>query len=342
MNIYEKTAIVIPHLNETKKNIDMTINSVKQDIPDAHIILIEDLNQDGTSRTRHRGVLEAIKLNKEYVITIDAHMQFRNKALSKMVEHLALNTKDVLCINCYHNPTCTFDNNKYFGAMFTEFAKNNSEHVSLAGQWATELENKENKQNCLMGACYGFTTEFYNYMLQPWQINKGWGQDEELLSLCTHFFGGKIVHLDLDSAHLYRTHGRNTNKEQEVRQWTNRYNLIDLIPDDVKRQELLNHMMKTPRLNLLLPKIFNNRKDIMEHINKIKAKIKDIHGDNLDNVTKDFFSKCRQETKSVTLHSLSEDCYKCSDCGTVNKYFKLNNGAKQKIRCVNCGFYELS
>lgn len=215
--------VVIPCRGE-KEELERTIENITETQENCVAIVVEeDREGNGTAPTRHAGVT---KSKTETIITIDAHMRFRDGALDRMADFLAEDRKRIACMSCFSNPELSFDGGGYWGADLHEFGP----EYAFEPKWAKRQGPGEIA--CLMGACYGFSRGFYESFGAPWRIGIGWGCDETLLSIPARLCGGSIHVLPEKCAHLMKR-GQEVSYRQSRKEvnaiWYTRNALIEYI-----------------------------------------------------------------------------------------------------------------
>lgn len=184
-----------PDLPNTLANLKETCSA------DMVPIVIEDVRGKGPQACRNEGIMKAADC--EAVIVIDGHMRFQPGGLDRMAEHVHKKPQDVACAKCHHNAQMSFDDSPYCGARFAWKTEDRDQYWALCGKWRTKTTT--GPIGCVMGACYGFNREWYIEGLnRPWQYGKGWGVDEEALSLVNWLCGGRNMLIDVEAAHLWR------------------------------------------------------------------------------------------------------------------------------------------
>ena len=224
-----KYSIVIAERNETE-NLKQTIANIQATQKgDFEIIAISDNSGKGPQFCRNEGINRA---KNDTIIITDAHMRFKPGVLDKQAEYTAKNQNHLSCLKCHHNRTMSLDDSPYMGAKFTWKSQERSQFWILHGQWRSE--NTTGEIPCVMGACYGLSKANYiDKLKNPLRFGKGWGMDEELLSITNWLCGGKTILLDLDCAHLERVQTdipyRFTH-ENMCGVWANRFALLAILP----------------------------------------------------------------------------------------------------------------
>ena len=195
-------------------------------------IVIEDIRGRGPQACRDEGILKAAAQGCGAVIIIDGHMRFQPGGLDRMAEHVNRHPKDVACAKCHHNAQLSFDDSPYCGARFVWKTEDRDQFWALNGKWRTKTTT--GPIGCVMGACYAFDTDWYiDGLARPWQYGKGWGVDEEALSLVNWLCGGRNMLLDVEAAHLWRGQAGvpyPSTPQSMAMVWYNRLAFIHMLP----------------------------------------------------------------------------------------------------------------
>lgn len=206
------------------------------------IITVEDKDLTGPGYNRHRGIDAAI--DSEVICIIDAHMRFNGDVIRAMATRVKRDG-GLLTPFCHHNAECSFDSKTatgkhfYGGARIVFRAQDGAQKTALAAKW-----NKEAKAGvcgAVVGACYVFRRDWYYSVGAPLAMLRGWGCDEELLSIASWLSGKSPEVFDGHVAHLYRekTPWSVTQAEREAVA-INRRNLIHAFVSDAADRKELN------------------------------------------------------------------------------------------------------
>lgn len=177
-------------------DLEATLESAQASAGTAgRVIAVEDKHANGPGHTRHRGI-EAVP-GAEVIIVIDAHMRFDGDTLLSMGRRARKG--GLLVPFCHHNAACDFSGAPYAGARIVYRAKDGKEHIPLSAKWSKEKQ--PGQRGAVMGACYAFRRDWYYDVGQPLAMLKGWGCDEEVLSIAAWLSGtgpelvaGKVAH----------------------------------------------------------------------------------------------------------------------------------------------------
>jgi glycosyltransferase involved in cell wall biosynthesis len=238
-----KYSIIIAERNETE-NLKQTIADIQATQKgEFEIIAISDTSGKGPQFCRNEGINRA---KNDAVIITDAHMRFKPGVLDQQAEYIRKNSDHVTCAKCHHNAEMSFNDSPYCGARFSWKSQEREQFWILHGKWRERSEAGE--IGCVMGACYAFSRARYIEILKsPWRFGKGWGMDEESLSLTNWLCGGSTVLLPVEVSHLYRVQSQvpfQLTHQQALGVWASRLAMIRMMPmsrdDKLELTEWLN------------------------------------------------------------------------------------------------------
>lgn len=338
----ETYTVVIPHRGE-KEELDRTIENIAETQGNCVAIVVEeDRDGNGTAPTRHAGVM---KSKTETVITIDAHMRFREEALDRMADFLAEDRKRIGCMSCFSNPELSFDGGAYWGADLHEFGA----EYAFEPKWAQRQGAGEIA--CLMGACYGFSRWFYESFGAPWRIGIGWGCDETLLSIPARLCGGSIHVLPEECAHLMKRAGDvayRQSREEINAIWYTRNALIEYInPPGISR---FRSFMRKKATTLRFQAPVAEARKMLEKAQTVdyaEYRAKWLIVPEAKNETPPPEPEKAvppppkpPEKKRESLHSVTDYGIHCPHCGAVSDRHRITttypNGRRRRI-CIECG-----
>jgi hypothetical protein len=212
----------------------------------AHVVVMSDRKGLGPQAMRDKGIW--LTPGSDVVIIMDGHMRVQPGMLDAMAEYCARKPTSVVGTRCFHHYDITWTGKAYNGARFSwiDKGKDAGEPQSFAGKW--RKSDAVGQIPCVMGACYGFTREWYiNGLRRPWQYGTGWGCDEELISAATWLRGGSVELLPYAVWHRARKPGQVPYKITDMQLlgvWANRLRLLDMLPmSDDERKELVLNLM---------------------------------------------------------------------------------------------------
>ena len=198
-----RAAIICAH-HPAETDLAATIESARASAgKGATVYAVEDKDETGPGRNRHRGIDAAV--GADVVIIIDAHMRFQGDVLARMVREVR-ESGGLLVPFCHHNEQTSFTANSghyYAGARIVFRSRDGNEFKPLDAKWARD--NKAGDKGCVMGACYAFGRDWYMGIGgQPLSVLSGWGCDEQLLSISAWMTGHRVRVIDSHVAHLWR------------------------------------------------------------------------------------------------------------------------------------------
>jgi len=227
-------AVLICHRNEEQNLLDTVANIRATQKHCVEYVLDADADGAGTSQMRHRGVM---KSTREILIACDAHMRFAPGALDAMADFVAANPLRVSCLKCHHNSTLSFGDKPYHGADLWLKVRERDQFTALTPRWRqvdpAAVTTEPEEIGCVMGACYAFSRDLYNRIGQPWSMGRGWGCDEERLSIAARLVGGSVWLHPAECAHLYRAQSQipyQLTPQDCVNVWYNRLSLLYYLP----------------------------------------------------------------------------------------------------------------
>jgi len=160
--------------------------------------LIHTGGAKGTSFTRHTGIMAA---SNERIITMDSHIDFADGWLEKFEEGLDAHPDYIFCGKCRN---VLMPENKevgYHSGASLEILKDAK--APVAGKWR-RVEEPTGVIPCIMGGCYGLNKSWYQKIGEPWKYGRGWGADEESLTIATRMFGGEAYCINIDITHVFQ------------------------------------------------------------------------------------------------------------------------------------------
>ena len=158
----------------------------------------------GVGRSRD---LAIVKAKGEYIIIIDAHMDFKAGWIDELLKPVKADGKVLSCSRSVVMSGDCLDMNKpgltvRHGARLP-IAQDNMRRIPLDPVWHSDRLAGEIQ--CILGATYGFKRQRYFDIRRPWEFAVGWGSSEQVISVINWFFGGSCHLTDAVSGHLYRT-----------------------------------------------------------------------------------------------------------------------------------------
>ena len=332
-----KTVAVICAWRKGEDDLDATMESAKKSAPKkAMFYTVEDKGDGSPAKTRHKGIIQSVG---DIIIIIDAHMRFKDDALTIMAKHAEKH--GLCCAITHHNEKCEFSKDKrYFGARMTYKVIDRGQHLALAGKWTDA--KKAGEVSCVMGGAYAFTREWYYKVGQPLAMLEGWGGDEESLSIAS-WLSGQMPHcVDAEIAHRYRPNPpwQVTELEKRNARFSRLAVIHATVPLDSQKRDLIEWSRKdTPFDNPYIPtsECLRVQKAWLELPRKYEQWIKQVCGHEIiDQQTPT--TPQRMPNKVVNVEGV-----KCPCCGLIQESFEVThtvtypNGNKSRRHvCPSC------
>lgn len=231
----------------------------------------------GPGAARHAAI-KASKADK--IIIVDGHMDFPADFIDVICEHLDANPKDVTCCHMasYDTEWRLIVPVKDFGGCSIAVKKaidgaSGRSYRALSGTWLKQAP-ESGPIPCIMGACYGMKRKWYAEIGEPLKILRGWGMDEELLSLCSWICGGRAYLLPLRCSHMYaapntRNHADDNADERDA--LVSRFATVLVLPmPDAEKKALHEYLtlnpLKTSTVNDFLAEREAEINELTEHL----------------------------------------------------------------------------
>lgn len=222
-------SIVIAHKNEPVELL-RTLNSIRETAGDAvECVVVDDFSSSpltltgpgvkvlhntewlGVGASRHKGVLAA---SSDKILLVDAHSRFLPGWLHPTLSALDCSDKLLLCGQCLGLDENNMDPRKpvrvYNGArMIISDPEAEPRYRILNAKWRDDVRGRDGYPlSACMGACYAFHKKFF-LDIGGLEILRGWGKDEELLSIKWLLCGGEIrICKNLKVGHKFRYEGQ--------------------------------------------------------------------------------------------------------------------------------------
>ena len=242
-------SVIIAERNEP--DLKATVANIKAN-SEAHVIVMSDTQGKGPQYMRNMGI--DLAAGSEVCIVMDGHMRVKPRALDAMAEWCKRNPSSVAVAECFHHYDETWTGQPYSGARFAwkDYGKDENEPQAFVAKW--RKEHTVGQIPCVMGACYGFTREWYmDGLRKPWAFGTGWGCDEELISAATWLRGGTVDLLPVQVWHRARKPGQvpyKLSRRELLGVWANRTRILDMMPmTNEEKEELLRHIMPSLSIN---------------------------------------------------------------------------------------------
>jgi glycosyltransferase involved in cell wall biosynthesis len=238
----------IESVKERVKGMDAEIMVVSDgacsnnNLPNDINLVLTDTKPRGTSFAKHTAMINA---GNDIVVCCDSHMEFPAGCFEMYHDHLTAFPKHIVCsqTNMIGPDRVT---SVYYGGMFKckvigdprkPHIDNKVDRQPFAVSWR-DVRYSGPLQG-VMGGCYGLTKSFYDTMEQPWQYGKGWGADEESISLAAWYMGGMGWLLPQTIDHYGGTRGFVEDNYFKSAPLYNRKRVVEMIDDKVTREEFI-------------------------------------------------------------------------------------------------------
>lgn len=223
--------IIMPFLNEEEEPRE-TIKSIYNTAPSKlfKVLAIDDastkkISLDGfedvtliRNKTR-MGVdgcrqLGADMVDTPYLFILDAHMRFKkDNWMEKIIDYLKREPETAWCTTCLGLGYGTMDINNHKGQYYAadmlfvdkDAKPDRPAREVLEPKWAPKRGDGEWEVPCILGANYGFSKKWFDYIrgLRGLQM---WGTSEPFLSLKTYMAGGSCkITSDIEIGHKFRS-----------------------------------------------------------------------------------------------------------------------------------------
>ena len=212
----------MPFLNE-EEEVQRTIDSIYQTAnPDRfEIIVIDDCSQKISKISERREIkiirnvermgvdfcrqMGADMATTPFLFICDSHMRFPNGWLNKVIDCINREKNTLWCTMCmglgYGNMDLARSRDKYRGA---DIVFHNGSNEILEPKWRNSTENGEYEIPCVLGANYGVSKEWFDY-IHGIRGLKMWGSSEMFMSLKTWMAGGACkINTDIRIGHKFR------------------------------------------------------------------------------------------------------------------------------------------
>lgn len=194
----------------------------------------------GTSYSRHAG-MQAVTC--DLCVTIDAHVRLCDDWAVKILYAFdPAWQKSVACGHVGHlSPDFQpMDKPCYHGARLN-WMDTSAEPRPLTARWHG-MNKAGDRIGAVMGAFYALRKSWYNAMGCPWELNRGWGCDEEIISLASWVNGGncRLLPEECEAWHLFGHAGTRYAPAELAEVVRNRQRLLWAFPfTDFQRTALL-------------------------------------------------------------------------------------------------------
>ena len=351
----KKTAIVCAHL-PTETELEETIKEAKRSAGSGcSVFAVEDKDLSGPGWNRNRGI-EAAK-GCDVIIVIDAHMRFRGSALKELADAVRQRGGLYTAI-CHHNtakafsgyydratgemlnertPDCGDASQGYSGARIVLRSRDDKLYQTLTAKW--RKTDSPGKCVSVMGACYAFSREWYFAAGQPLAMLRGWGCDEEALSIAAWLSGLNTEVLSCRVAHRYIVRG-----SFPCRVMQNRSALLNaFVSSPADRADLYSWLRKN---DLILGTDAPEVDRVRAAMGKMprtweQFKAQAVEPDEIDG-TQTLASAMKPQPQKINVQNpvVTRIGITCPHCSTVSESHKIthtySNGNKRHL-CEKCG-----
>jgi len=295
----KKITIIMPYLNEgsePRKTIESIYETAPSDL--FKIIAVDDgsdapVSLDGfddveSIRNQKRiGVdgcrqLGAEMVETPYLFIIDAHMRFKNdKWLERVVDCLEREPETAWCTTCLGLGYGTMDMNNHKGKYYAAdmlFVDDNARQDRparevLEPKWASLKGAGEYEVPCILGANYGFSKEWFDY-IRGLKGLKMWGTSEPFLSMKTWMAGGKCkIATGIEIGHKFRSNAPYATGVAYL-VYNKIYLCKTILPEDLG-EKLISYLPKDANFKNAMKKIEADKDTIEENKKYYKSIFKD-------------------------------------------------------------------
>jgi len=218
---------------------------LKLDFPNTQIVRHND--NLGVGASFDTGVKIA-KSNNLFLMGSDIRFQ-KNKWASQMIKEIEHHSKSFTCTSCVNinSENMDIEDRKKVGVptgatilMFHDKKTNPTVSETFRGvieaKWLRYITNRDVDSYeipCILGAAYGVSKEWYNYV-DGWAGHRKWGSLEPYIALKSWFFGGSCrVAPRIHTAHIFKKEGTH-NTPQDILMY-NKMFIATVLFDDYDR-----------------------------------------------------------------------------------------------------------
>lgn len=283
-------SFIIAYHNEGERFLFECVRQLKETcgIEDYEIIIVDDGSDVPLSKTlgariiRHtekKGVGyvfdNGIYQSKgEYIIMMGCDLRFNQKGWAKsLLDDVIAHPNALICTRCLalRREQMDFDEafnhpSGYGCDMLLKYEKD-----VLRARWANPRNEEIYKTPCIMGACYGFTKEWYNY-IDGWNMYRDKGYLEGFISTKSWLFGGEcLIDRTIQTWHIFRDrdeHGRLLKNEYYNKMLIDYWFFGEKFTPDLPQSNSTNDAKKTFNNNII---DINKKK--AEYAKKVKLDI---------------------------------------------------------------------
>lgn len=243
---------IIATWNELPENVERTVEGLRSH--GVRVLLVDDGPiRWGCGFRRNQGILAA---QTERVFLCDAHMDFAPGFFEELRREIDAHPDAVVVGRMQSIDAMWRDiaGHLYAGAEIeTGYAAPGGQFIPIAARWRREHRGGAADIGAVMGACYGFTKTHYEKMGRPLAILRGWGCDEELLSIASYMVGGRVRLMMPIARHMYAAPRKSPvglSDADVLHVWANRMAMLRAIPMKPEtRDRLAEFLRKTDYAN---------------------------------------------------------------------------------------------
>ena len=154
----------------------------------------------GVGKCRHLGIEKA---TSDYIVLIDAHMDFADGWLPKMIDDVESNHKSIVCsksVKIMPPYGMKRPGEVLQGAFIREIGAGTGQPLEV--EWG-ENPCKTGPIQCCLGACYAMKRARYYEIGQPWRRAFGWGSSEQTICMVNELCGGVNILSEAETGHYY-------------------------------------------------------------------------------------------------------------------------------------------
>ncbi|MEN6360054.1 MAG: glycosyltransferase [Smithella sp.] len=375
--------IIMAVRNELPENLTRTVENAKRYCSQRDLIMVvldgeqscpvkEQANvrvilpyseHRGPGAARHAGIEQSMA---DVIVLVDGHMDFPPDWLEKITTHLTEYPKDVTCT---HMNSLTQDwklaipyrdyAGCYFALKTVQDGTGGKAYWALSGKWNQETKSS-GEIPCVMGACYGFKRTWYSKIGEPLSILRGWGQDEEMLSLSSWLCGGRCWLLPVRCGHIYaavHTRSKNTDGDDERHALINRYASVIALPmPDEQKKDLHRWLLQNSLRRTDIDDLLSEREEVISKYQNRLARNATRSWSDLEDLG--FFKKISSESQSilppvfspvsstVEQHPLGRvqpvSILRPGQCERCDVLGKLKRIDREWLKCSRCGHKQRS
>jgi len=282
----KKLTIIIPHLNE-EEELEETVKSIFNtiDIDKFEIVTIDDCSTKTTDLSKYSNVRQIRNKNRigvdgsrqlgvdqsqtDHVLILDSHMRFKkDNWASKIIDCIDREPETLWCTTCLGLGYGTMDLNQHKGkykAADMLFVDSNAKpdrpaREVLEPKWSSISKEGEYDIPCILGANYGFSKKWFNYIHGLMGL-KMWGTSEPFLSMKSWMTGGKCkITTSIEIGHKFRSNAPYSTMVAYL-VYNKIYLCKTILPEDLG-QKLINYLPKDVNYNQAIKMIDKDKNEI--------------------------------------------------------------------------------